>query len=260
MKPPFTNARRDRLAAGVSRLLRGTSERKTRSAPPHPMTQRRPFRQLRFAEVVACEQPRTIGSGGQSPRTMIELPHSAAWRHLNARDGFEVVFLRPPSHAYQFDGHSTGVEEGAAWAISYSLELDASWTTRSARVVGHSAQGSSDVQLHRDATGRWRVDGRPAPQLDGCFDVDLETSALTNALPVKRLELEVGQQADAPAAYVRTRDLRVERLEQRYVRLTDDGRRHRYSYHAPQFDVTCVITYDEFGLVLDYPGIATRVS
>jgi uncharacterized protein len=36
--------------------------------------------------------------------------------------------------------------------------------------------------------------------------------------PARRLELAVGRHADAPAAYVRAEDLRVERLEQRYLR------------------------------------------
>ena len=97
-------------------------------------------------------------------------------------------------------------------------------------------------------------------QLSGCVDVDLEASACTNALPVNRLKLEVGQAADAPAVYVRARDLQVERLEQRYERLPNAGERARYDYIAPRFDFRAVLVYDQFGLVLDYPGIAVRVA
>jgi hypothetical protein len=79
-------------------------------------------------------------------------------------------------------------------------------------------------------------------------------------LPVNRLGLDLGDQADAPAAYVRALDLRVERLEQQYIRLPDDSDRSRYDYRAPRFDFACVLVYDEFGLVRDYPGIAVRVS
>jgi hypothetical protein len=70
----------------------------------------------------------------------------------------------------------------------------------------------------------------------------------------------VGQQADAPAAYVRASDLRVERLEQRYARLPDVGGHSRYDYKAPVFNYGDVLVYDEYGLVLDYPGIAVRVG
>ena len=34
-----------------------------------------------------------------------------------------------------------------------------------------------------DGEGRWSVDGRPAPRLDECLDLDLESSMLTNASP-----------------------------------------------------------------------------
>lgn len=52
----------------------------------------------------------------------------------------------------------------------------------------------------------------------GCMDIDVESSAMTNGLPVWRLQLPVGTRSDAPAAYVRVGGLSVERLEQRYRR------------------------------------------
>jgi hypothetical protein len=188
------------------------------------------------------------------------LPATAAWRHLDARVGFEVLFLRAEADGYHFGGYSTAVEDGEAWSIHYALTVDASWATRSAHVVGRSSLGVNEVRLDEDGTGGWRVDGRPALQLGGCLDVDLEASAFTNALPVHRLALDVGQQADAPAAYVRALDLRVERLEQSYKRLQNDRGHSHYDYASPAFDFRAELVYDEFGLVLDYPGIAVRVE
>ena len=46
----------------------------------------------------------------------------------------------------------------------------------------------------------------------------------------------------------------VERLEQRYLRLDDDGERRRYHYTSPRFGFECELGYDASGLVLDYPG------
>jgi hypothetical protein len=120
--------------------------------------------------------------------------------------------------------------------------------------------GRDERTLQSDGSGGWWIDGEPAPHLDGCLDVDLESSSFTNALPVHRLELRVGEQADAPAAYVRSVDLRVERLEQRYTRLEDDAGRERYHYAAPTFDFECELLYDKSGLLLDYPGIAARAA
>lgn len=187
-------------------------------------------------------------------------PRTAAWRHRDARVGFEVVFLRLSDDDYCVEGHTVAVEDGKAWVVDYVIRLSESWLTRSAWVKGHSATGRRELTLEANGSGGWIVDGSPVPELDGCLDVDLESSALTNALPVHRLGLEVGEGANAPAAYVRAPDLTVERLEQRYVRGPDDGRRQRYHYAAPAFEFEADLLYDQAGLVIDYPGLAIRIA
>lgn len=188
------------------------------------------------------------------------LPVTAAWQHRGTRLGFEVAYFQPGDHGYHVSGCTTAVEDGLTWVVSYSIELDETWATRSARITGQSASGIRHAQLEADGLGRWRVDGVATPRLDGCLDVDLESSAMTNALPVHRMGLPAGARAAAPAAYVRTPDLRVERLDQDYVRAADAGGHQRYDYTAPVFDFACRLVYDESGLVLDYPGIAVRAA
>lgn len=187
-----------------------------------------------------------------------DLPTTAAWRHLDARDGFESVFFRRDRSGYVLDGHTSAVEDGEVWAVRYSITLDERWVSRAARVWGRSTTGEYERRLDADGSGGWMVDGTPFPALDGCLDVDLESSACTNLMPVHRMGLGVGTSSQAPAAYVRALDLAVERLEQDYRRVDDDGRQQRYDYRAPAFDFECRLVYDESGLVLDYPGIAVR--
>jgi uncharacterized protein len=186
------------------------------------------------------------------------LPLTAAWRHVDAREGFEVVFLQTGKAGYQLVGCTTAVEDGQAWVVSYEIVVDDAWRTRIAYVSGRSASGEHEVRLEADGAGHWRVSGVAVPQLDGCFDIDLESSSCTNTLPVHRLALSVGHGADAPAAYVRALGFDVERLDQRYVRIEDDGTRQQFDYTAPVFDYEGRLVYDASGLVLDYPGIAIR--
>jgi hypothetical protein len=188
------------------------------------------------------------------------LPPFAAWRHRDARDGFEVVFFAARDGRLRIEGHTAAVEEGEPFAVRYAIEVDERWRTRAAQVWGQSSSGRRTVTLHADGDGSWVVDGRPASQLDGCLDVDLESSSLTNAFPVRRLGLPPGGRAEAPAAYVRALDLHVDRLEQRYVRIDDGTGLERYDYASPAFDFRCELVYDQAGLVIDYPGIAARAD
>jgi hypothetical protein len=151
-------------------------------------------------------------------------PRCAAWRHLDAREGFEVVFLRAGNDGCRVEGDTAAVEDGKAWAVRYDISVDAAWATRSARVWGRASSGLRELSLEADGAGRRRIDDVPAGQLDGCLDVDLESSSLTNAFPVHRLG------------------------------------RQRYHYVSPAFGFECELVYDESGLVLDYPGIAVRAA
>jgi hypothetical protein len=187
-------------------------------------------------------------------------PATAAWSHRDARSGFEVAYFQQLGSGHQIDGCTTAVEDGQTWFVDYAITLDANWSTREARVTSRSAAGRRSVLLNADGAGRWLADGEAAPHLDGCLDVDLESSAMTNALPVHRLALPVGARAAAPAAYVRAAGPSVERLEQEYLRTTDQGAHQRYDYTAPAFGFACRLVYDAFGLVLSYPGIAARAA
>lgn len=191
--------------------------------------------------------------------TTAPVPSAAAWHHRDARQGFEVTYFHAVEGGYHIDGYTTAVEDDQPWFVQYAIAVDTRWATRSARVTGRSSAGARQIDIETDGHGRWLVDGEHAAALDGCLDVDLESSSMTNALPARRLGLRVGDQASAPAAYVRALDLSVQRLEQQYVRVPDEDGTRRYDYSSPAFDFSCRLIYDASGLPLDYPGIAVRV-
>jgi uncharacterized protein len=187
-------------------------------------------------------------------------PATACWQHGQARSGFEVAYFQATQGGWIIDGTTAALEDGRAWVVTYSIALDAGWVSRSAVVTARTASGSRETRLESDGPGRWSIDGHPAPHLDGCVDVDLESSAMTNTLPIHRLDLTTGAQAATPAAYVRALGPNVERLEQTYLRVADEAGHRRYDYAAPAFGFTSRLVYDDSGLVLDYPGIARRAG
>ena len=182
---------------------------------------------------------------------LADLPPFAAWRFVDAVDGFEVVY----AERGRLRGHTSAVEDGRAYAVGYEINLDEQWRTREVRVSSDTVAGARSTVLGSDGEGHWSVDGVPAPHLDGLIDVDLEASACTNTLPVHRLALPVGKHTVASAVYVQALDLTVRRLDQTYRRLDD----HRFAYTS-EGDFRAVLTYDAAGLVVDYPGIAVRFA
>ncbi|MCH1865158.1 putative glycolipid-binding domain-containing protein [Nocardioides sp. CFH 31398] len=184
------------------------------------------------------------------------LPSSAAWRHQGARDGHEVLVTDPTVRGPRLRGVTTAVEDGVGWSVGYELDVADDWSVRRAEVRSLTADGEARLVLERDAGG-WSVDGVRRPDLAGLVDVDLESSAVTNTLPVHRLEPGRGTPTPAPALFVRATTLAVEVLEQTYTALDDTGL--AFAYAAPRFGVACTLTYDRHGLVVDYPDLATRV-
>jgi uncharacterized protein len=187
-------------------------------------------------------------------------PRAAAWLHHEARNGFEVAFFGAAREGWRIEGRSSAVEEGNLWLVDYTITVDAGWVTREADVTVRTPSTRMSLRIRADGTGTWYLGGERAPQLDGCLDVDLEASVVTNTLPIHRLTLRPGSVASTPAAYVRALDLTVERLEQAYERLPDNGVNHRFAYRAPAFDFDALLTYDRSGLLVNYPGLAVRAG
>ncbi|HZM80747.1 MAG TPA: putative glycolipid-binding domain-containing protein [Candidatus Limnocylindrales bacterium] len=103
--------------------------------------------------------------------------------------------------------------------------------------------------LEHDGEGSWR----DRPELDGCLEVDISITPLTNTLPINRLKLRPGESREIRAAYIELPGLTVSVMPQRYTCLGD--RLYRYQSEGFQAD----LTVDEHGLVVDYPGLWRRL-
>lgn len=103
--------------------------------------------------------------------------------------------------------------------------------------------------LEHDGAGTWR----DRPELDGCLEVDISITPMTNTLPINRLGLGVGESAEIRAVYVELPQLEVSVMPQRYTRLAE--RLYRYQSEGFQAD----LTVDEHNIVVDYPNLWRRL-
>jgi hypothetical protein len=186
-----------------------------------------------------------------------DLPRLASWQHTDVRAGYEVLFSDAGGAGFRLRGATTAVEAGAGWSVAYRVDLDRRWNTKRVEAITTTVTGERRVSLSR-ANGRWRVDGRDRPDLDGCIDVDFESSSVTNTIPVHRVRFAPGEPVSVPAAFVRAGDLRVHRMEQRYTLTGATAEDLTFDYESTTFDFACQLRFDVAGLILDYPGIAVR--
>ena len=133
----------------------------------------------------------------------------------------------------------------------YTVDTDAAWQTR--RGVVHGAAGARPVSLdvERLASGDWRVDGNPAPQLAGLIDLDLGFTPATNLFPLQRLGLRPGEAAEAAAAWLNEAEWSFARLPQRYERRDAE----HYWYESPSVGYAELLTVGADGFIRDYPGL-----
>lgn len=143
----------------------------------------------------------------------------------------------------------TGARHGLRYGLWYRVELAADWSFN--RIELGRTDGRTFC-LERTAAGQWLHDGNCRPDLDGCIDIDLSGSPFTNSLPIRRLEFEICPPKDFLMAWIPLDTLDPFVDEQRYTRL--DHVRFRYESGSFRRE----ITFDEHGLVVDYPGLFKR--
>lgn len=160
--------------------------------------------------------------------------------------GAERCRIVPVEGGWDLSGVVVAAYDGRAVDVRYALAVDEGWGTRSVAVTMDDLVHPVRLELSRSTMGRWTVDGRTAPELEGCVDVDLGISPLTNTLPIRRLGLDVGEEAEIEVAWVRFPEFRVDRGRQRYARLAADV----WRYSSEGFTADLVV--DEHGLVVRY--------
>jgi uncharacterized protein len=182
-------------------------------------------------------------------------PASVLWRRLD-RPGHEAARLLRHENGWRLQGCAVFSHDASAGALTYRIDCDRLWRTRSAEVAGWV--GGRDVLVNVEVTpdGHWLVDGETAPQLEGCVDIDLNFSPSTNLLPIRRLALPVGSEASVRAGWLRFPSFRMEPLEQSYRRTAED----RYLYRSAGGRFEAELEVDPNGFVVRYPGFSETES
>ena len=163
--------------------------------------------------------------------------------------GHEACSLRRFDSDWHLEGTAVFFYEGRTCRLSYLIACDATWQTRSAVVSGWLGDEDINLELSVDAHRRWQMNEVEKPAVHGCVDLDLNFSPATNLLPIRRLNLEVGQQMEVKAAWLRFPSFELEPLSQVYERLSE----FKYRYSTRGF--VAELTVNKACFVTIYPQL-----
>jgi hypothetical protein len=176
-------------------------------------------------------------------------PAAVLWRRLD-HPGHESARLSRGEGGWQLAGAAVFAHQGEPCSLDYRIACDPEWRTRSVEVTGWLGGKTILVAAKVTRAGSWKVGGAGVARITGCVDADLNFSPSTNLLPIRRLNLAVGEERSVRAAWLRFPSFRFEPLEQSYRRLSRN--RYRYSSAGGRFETDLEV--DENGFVIRYPG------
>lgn len=140
--------------------------------------------------------------------------------------------------------------------VAYRIRTNPGWETVFFEVL---SQHSDQIQCHRfesDGKGNWKSQGKPAPQYNGCIDIDISLTPFTNTLPINRLKLSPNASQEIQVIYLDLLEQQIFPVRQKYTCLSKTG----YKYENVPNDFEAVVTVDEFGLVVGYPQLFVRTA
>jgi len=175
-----------------------------------------------------------------------------AWHGLSD-DTSEVLELYYSENNIEVNSVISGNAEGIFVLVHYKLLLNSEWETVSVEIKADLGREET-LYLLKKENGIWFKNGKVATELSKCVDIDISLTPFTNSLPVNRLKLKIGEENLIEVVYFDILNREVNPVQQRYKKLDDTS----YRFQTVPSDFEAIITFDNKGLVTNYPGLFRR--
>jgi hypothetical protein len=172
------------------------------------------------------------------------------WHRLDT-PGHESARIFSRDSRWHLTGTAVFVHERQPCRLDYSIVCDAEWRTLSGQVAGWVGNEIVDLSISAGLDQEWLLDDTEFPIVAGCTDLDLNFSPSTNLLPIRRLNLAVGEEAAVRAAWLRFPSFTLEPLDQIYRRLDETT----WRYESAGGSFVRDLTVNKEGFVTLYPGL-----
>jgi hypothetical protein len=175
---------------------------------------------------------------------------SILWRRLD-HPGHESAFLLRQTDSWHLQGTAVFSHGQLPCRLDYYIICDSRWRTRSGKVAGWVGNRLIEMELAVTTDHRWLLSEKEFPEVKGCVDLDLNFSPSTNLLPIRRLNLAVGQEMEVRAAWLRFPDFKLEPLSQLYRRINETC----YRYESAGGSFVTELTVNADGFVIKYSNL-----
>lgn len=172
---------------------------------------------------------------------------TAFWRRLDLA-GHDAARIETVPGGHLLEGTAVFRHESGPAAISYRLDLAPDWSTRRGLLRGFVGAKALEHEILRGPDG-WTLDGVAQPGLGHLLDLDLGFTPATNLQQLRRVPLEIGEEADIKVAWFDAGAERLVELPQYYRRLDAS----RYAYRGFSYQATLELAPN--GFVQLYPEL-----
>jgi hypothetical protein len=147
-----------------------------------------------------------------------------------------------------------GIYANELYKIDYRISTNPQWEATFCEIKSQLHNTVEIIDLRKEGKESWYVNGLPAERFDGCVDIDISLTPFTNTLPINRLDLPEKEDAQIKVLYVDVLGRKMMPVLQKYTKLSSTD----YKYENVPNDFESVISVDDLGLVVKYPGLFTR--
>ena len=172
------------------------------------------------------------------------------WRRLD-EPGHESARLFFVGDSWHLQGTAVFIHSQLPCRLDYQIVCDARWHTQFGKVAGWVGNQLIDIELAVSSDQRWTLNGKESPEVAGCVDLDLNFSPSTNLLPIRRLNLVVGEEMEVRAAWLRFPSFKLEPLSQLYRCIEET----RYRYESGGGSFVTELRVNAEGFVTKYPNL-----
>lgn len=172
------------------------------------------------------------------------------WRRLDT-PGHDACRLEQGDFGRKIEGTAVFLQENEPARLEYLLECDSSWRCERGRVHGWIGPRRVELNVERTAQGVWMLNGTLLVGLESCLDLDFGFTPATNLTQLRRIDLQIGQAADVPVAWLDATAGMLAILPQRYERRSATA----YWYESPTTDYSGLLEVTPEGFVRRYPNL-----